>query len=422
VRSLVRLRFLGGLNEVGRSSLFVQGDRSGVLLDCGVGVNHETRFPMYISPKMFECIVLSHCHLDHIGATPIFFIGGEKKVLGTPLTKELSEIVELDFLKVTHGYLPFEVLEVRRMFDSYVDTPNGKTVDVSEDFELSLMDSGHAPGGSQVYLRTDGRGVLYTGDINLRPTRLLPGAHLDRERNVDLLIMEATYASVAHPERKKVEDEFVEKCRSVVETGGTVLVPAFGVGRSQEILCVLKAHDFPYAVYIDGMARKVNEVLMRHQECLADPELFVEAVTHANWMTSDTERKAAAESPGVIVTPAGMLKGGPASVYSKRVARDKKSAIFLVSYQVEGTPGRVLQEKKVLPIGGENIKVKAKVQSFDFSSHCGREEYIEILNVLRPEKAFIVHGSKENCNFLFSKCEELGIKGIIPELGKEYVV
>jgi putative mRNA 3-end processing factor len=169
------------------------------------------------------------------------------------------------------------------------------------------------------------------------------------------------------------------------------------------------------------MARKVNEVLMRHQECLADPELFVEAVTHANWMTSDTERKAAAESPGVIVTPAGMLKGGPASVYSKRVARDKKSAIFLVSYQVEGTPGRVLQEKKVLPIGGENIKVKAKVQSFDFSSHCGREEYIEILNVLRPEKAFIVHGSKENCNFLFSKCEELGIKGIIPELGKEYV-
>ncbi|MEM2961104.1 MAG: MBL fold metallo-hydrolase [Candidatus Bathyarchaeia archaeon] len=419
---MTRLRFLGGVNEVGRSSLLVQSSHTAALLDCGVAVNHETRFPMYISPKLFECIVLSHCHLDHIGATPIFFIGGDKKVLGTPLTKELSEIVELDFLKVTHGYLPFEVLEIRKMFDSYLDTPNGKKMEISDDFELSLIDSGHAPGGSQVYLRVDDRKILYTGDINLRSTRLLPGADLDYGRDVDVLIMEATYASVEHPNRNEVEREFVERCKAVVETGGTVLVPAFGVGRSQEILCVLRAHNFPYTVYIDGMARKVNEVLMRHRVYLADPKLFVEAVTHAKWMGDDAERKTAAESPGVIVTPAGMLKGGPASLYSRKVAKDKKNAIFLVSYQVEGTPGRVLQEKRVLPVGGEKINVKAKVQSFDFSSHCGKEEYIKILATLRPERAFIVHGSKENCNFLFNKCEELGIKGIIPELGKEYIV
>lgn len=419
---MVKLRFLGGVNEVGRSSLLVQGDSAGALLDCGVAVNHETRFPMYVSPKLFECIVLSHCHLDHIGATPIFFIGDGKKVIGTPLTKELSEIIELDFLKVTRGYLPFEVLEVRKMFESYVDVPNGGDINISEKFEISLIDSGHAPGGSQVYLKVDGRGVLYTGDINLRPTRLLPGAELSQNRNVDLLITEATYASVEHPARDGVETRFVEKCKAIVETGGTVLVPAFGVGRSQEILCVLRAHKFPYAVYVDGMARRVNEVLMRYRSYLADPELFVNAVIYAEWTNDDAERKAVANKPGVIVTPAGMLKGGPASIYSKKIAKDKKNAILLVSYQVEGTPGRILQEKKVLPIGGENIRVKAEVQSFDFSSHCGKEEYLKVLNTLRPDRVFIVHGSKENCDFLVKKCEELGIKGTIPDLGKEYVV
>jgi putative mRNA 3-end processing factor len=160
---------------------------------------------------------------------------------------------------------------------------------------------------------------------------------------------------------------------------------------------------------------------MSHLEYLNERKNFEDAVHDVIILQGNQDRKNATRDPGVIVTPAGMLKGGPSVRYSEEVARGKKNAIFLVSYQVEGTPGAVLLEKKVLPLGGKIVEVKARVEQFDFSSHNGRADYIELAKKTNPQTAFLVHGTKDNVNYLAQQLEEIGIPKVIkPALGETY--
>jgi putative mRNA 3-end processing factor len=149
--------------------------------------------------------------------------------------------------------------------------------------------------------------------------------------------------------------------------------------------------------------------------------MFEEAVNDVIVLQGNRDRREATKSPGVIVTPAGMLKGGPSVRYSEEIARGKKNAIFLVSYQVEGTPGAILLEKRKLPMGGKMVEVKARVEQFDFSSHNGREEYLELARKTSPREAFLVHGTRENVDFLAKQLEGIGIPKVVkPELGETY--
>ena len=122
---------------------------------------------------------------------------------------------------------------------------------------MTMINAGHIPGSAQIIVESEGRRVLYTGDFNLVPTHLVPGAD-QQYHDLDAMIIESTYAAEDHPDRIESERNFVLACKEVVENGGTVLVPAFGVGRSQEIICMLSDHNFSYPVYVDGMALGCN--------------------------------------------------------------------------------------------------------------------------------------------------------------------
>lgn len=418
----LQIGFLGGTREVGRIAITVKTEKAQVLLDYGAMLDHEPGFPMHISPKDVDAIILSHSHLDHSGAIPIFYIEGKKPLYANKLTTELGQLLISDFIHLSSYYLPFEYLELKSMITSsrHLDFNTEQKVG---DIAFQFKNAGHIPGSAQTLIEAEGKRILFTGDFNITDTRLLEGAKMNYG-DLDVVIMESTYATEEHTERKQLEKNFVDECTDVVEKGGTALVPAFGVGRSQELACVLAAHHFEYPVTLDGMAREVSRVIMNYPQFLRDPRAFTDAMHLTEWVEGWRDRRKAARTPGVIISPAGMLKGGPAMFYISKIAKKLNNAIFLVSYQIPGTPGKELLEKGICNIDGKMRKVKARVKHFDFSSHCGAGELKEAARRLGGKpRIFVVHGAERNCEYFAGWArDELGLDSVAPRTGDVFKV
>jgi len=418
----LKIQFLGGTREVGRSACAVTTDKTKLILDYGVMLDHEPGFPMHVPPKEVDGIVMTHSHLDHSGIIPIFHIHEKKPVFGTRLTFELAQLLISDLIHLSGYYLPFEYLELQTMLQNCVNL-DYREKRVLGDIQLQLLDAGHLPGSAQALIEAERKRLVYTSDYNMLSTRLLSEA--DRNYGpLDVFITESTYANEDHPERAALEKEFVEKITDVVENGGTVLIPAFGVGRSQEIACVLAACHFEYSVTVDGMTRETNRILMNRTSYLRDPRLFMEAIHSANTVENWRDRRLAMSRPGAIITPAGMLKGGPAAFYIQKVGKKSRNAVFLVSYQIPGTPGHELLEKGRCVIDGKMQKIKARVERFDFSSHSGASELKETVKKLEGNpKVYVMHGAEGNCeNFARWIREETGFEAVAPKSGDTFTV
>ena len=418
----MQIGFLGGAREVGRIGVSVKTEKTQVVCDYGVMLDNEPGFPMHIPPKDVDAVILTHSHLDHSGAVPIFYINDKKKLYTNRLSLDLTQLLVQDFIHLSSYYLPFEYLELKTMMQSNKHLEFGVEEEIG-DMKMKLYNAGHTPGSSQVLLEAEGKRLLYTGDFNLEDSKLLAGAPMNYG-DLDAVVIESTYADADHTERLELERQFVEACTISVEAGGTVLVPAFGVGRSQEIACVLAAHRFEYPVTLDGMAREASRVIMNHKEYLKDPRLFMNAMHSAEWVEGWRDRRRAVKTPGVIISTAGMLKGGPAAFYISKLGKKATNAVFLVSYQIPGTPGRELMEKGVCTIDGQVRKIKAQYRHFDFSSHCGASKLKEALIRLGGKpKVFVVHGAEGNCELFANWAKnELGLDAIAPKTGETYQI
>jgi putative mRNA 3-end processing factor len=418
----LQVGFLGGTQEVGRIAITVKTEKTQVLLDYGAMLDHEPGFPRHIPPKDVDGIILSHSHLDHSGAIPIFYIQGKKPLYTNRMTMELNQLLISDFIHLSSYYLPFEFLELKSMMQNskHVDFDTEQKVG---DMAFEFRNAGHIPGSTQTLIEAEGKRLLYTGDFNIMNTRLLEGAKMNYG-DLDAVIIESTYANEDHTQRSELERRFVDECTEVVEKGGVVLVPAFGVGRSQELACVLAAHHFEHPVTIDGMAREVSRVMMNYSQFLRDEKTFSDAIHSTNWVEGWRDRRKATRMPGVIISPAGMLKGGPAVFYTSKVGKRSENAVFLVSYQIPGTPGKELLEKRICVIDGKMRKIKARVEHFDFSSHCGASELREALKRLGGKpKVFVVHGAEGNCELLAKWARsELGLEATAPKTGETFKV
>jgi len=418
----MKIRFLGSAREVGRAAIAVKSEKNQLLLDYGVMLGNEPGFPMHIPPKEVDAIILTHSHLDHSGGIPLFHIQEKKPVYGTQLTFDLAKPLISDFIRLSGYYLSFEYLELQTMLRSsvHLDFRKEKTIG---DMKFQLLNSGHLPGGAQVLVEADGKRMVYTGDYNSKDTQLLSGADRDYS-NLDAIIIESTYANEVHPDRKEIEKEFMENVNGIVENGGTALIPAFSVGRSQEIACVLAANHFEYPVAMDGMAREANRIMMNHSSYMRDPELFMKAIHSATWVEGYKDRRTIAKKPGAIISPAGMLKGGPAAFYIQKVGKKSKNGVFLVGYQIPGTPGRELLDEGKCVIDGKVQKVKAQVKRFDFSSHSGANELKDAVKDLKGNPTvYVVHGEEENCEMFAEWIKtEVGLEAVAPKTGDAFTV
>lgn len=414
--------FLGGAREVGRIGITVKSAKTQFLLDYGVMLSRPPGFPMHVPPKDVDAVILTHSHLDHSGAVPIFYVEGKRPLYTNRLNLELTQVLIEDFIHLSGYYLPFEYLELKTMMRSSKHLDYGVTEKVG-DMKFQLLNAGHTPGSSSVLIEGEGKRILFTGDFNTEDSKLLAGAKMD-VGDLDAVITESTYASEDHTPRPELEQRFVDSCTEVVEKGGIVLLPAFGVGRAQEIASVLAGNHFKYPVILDGMAREASRIILNGKEFLRDPKLFADTMRSVEWVEGWRDRRRALRTPSVIISPAGMLKGGPSQFYISKVGKKANNAVFLVSYQIPGTPGRELLEKGICTIDGKVRKIKAAVKHFDFSSHCGETQLKEVLrNIGGKPKIFAVHGEEANCERLanWSKTE-LGLEAVAPRTGESFEI
>jgi putative mRNA 3-end processing factor len=419
----LEITFLGGAKEVGKSAILVKGKKNQILLDYGANTGKIPSFPMHVKPREVHSVLLSHAHLDHSGGVPLFFLREGVKLVTTGLSLELSTLLLQDFIKLSGFYLQFEFLDLLTMSKNTERVSIGDDRVVADEFRAKFPNSGHLPGGTYIVLENDGRRLLYTSDVNLNDSQLISGMDTNFGE-VDAVITESTYALAEHEPREKTEKEFVTFANEVVERGGVLLVPAFSVGRAQEIACLLRARNFKHTVAMDGMALKANEILFRYQESLRDAELFRKAVENIEVVSGWGERKRLAKTPSVIISPAGMLMGGASVFYNQSISQDPKNAISIVAFQVPGSPGRTLLDKGMTLIGGKLVSVKAEVRRFDFSGHSGRSELFEMISRLKGKpKVYATHGEGETCD-VFAKeiTERFGFETAAPDVGAKISV
>ena len=207
----LKIRFLGGSREIGRSAIALKTEGAQLLLDYGVMFDHEPGFPIHVPPREVDAVILTHCHLDHTGTIPIFHIQEEKPVYGTELSFDLTQLLITDFIQLSGYYLPFKYIELRSMMRSSVHL-NYREKQNIRGVSFQFLDAGHIPGSAQILVEVDKKRVLYTGDYNTVDTRLLRGA--DREYGeLDAIIIESTYADEEHPDREALEKKLMERVK-----------------------------------------------------------------------------------------------------------------------------------------------------------------------------------------------------------------
>jgi len=404
---VLRVRVLGGGREVGRAAVAVSlGDsRQSLLLDYGVNFDEEDkpRFPEHVKPSEVAGLVLTHAHLDHVGAAPMLHVTSKVSTVATALTKRLCEIMIKDFIKISGYYLPYEEVDLYNMIDSIQDYSYENEVQLG-DYRVKLLNAGHIPGSSMAYVEAGEYSIVYTGDVNTIDTRLVSRARASGVK-ADVVIIEGTYGWIRHPPRELVEKEFLEAVEEVTDRGGNVLIPAFSLGRAQEILTLLYER-FEGDVFYDGMIRQIYEVFISYPEYINKYEELLRSKEEFKPVVRPSQRRKIVDGRGnVIVASAGMLKGGPAVYYLKKLAGDPLNAVFMVSYQAPGTPGRHLLEDG---IPSEEVgPVKARVQWFDFSSHAGVDGLLELLKSFnKVEHVVVVHTSEKAGKYFTEKIRE----------------
>lgn len=379
-------RYLGGADEVGNAALELVLDGSRFLCEYGYAPSRPPRFPHAptIEPDL---VLVTHAHMDHAGLVPSLPGSTGAPVLATGPTRAMAELLCSDGLKVarSEGYtLPYGAADVERVQENFDIVGFGGNREVNG-VDLRVRPAGHIPGAAMFELEGSCR-VLFTGDINTADTHLVRGT---RPHKCDVLFMESTYAGREHPDRRETERSFLERVEEVVERGGRALIPVFAVGRTQEVLMML--HRLRLDIWLDGMGQKVNRILLDEPGFLRDPGLLRRSEGGAKYVRGERLRAAAAEGE-VIVTTGGMLEGGPVLEYLRLMKRDRSSAVFLTGYQVEGTNGRLLLEKKRIDLGEGPERVDCMVEFYDFSAHCGHSELVEFAKGCSPERVVLFHG------------------------------
>jgi putative mRNA 3-end processing factor len=424
----MEVEFLGGAREIGRSALLVNDS---LLLDYGLETSTPPKYPLGdVDP---EAVVVSHGHLDHAGAVPSLLTGDSRPPIHwTPPTRALTLELAEDTLKL-HGntpQCPFTETHVRRT------TQVSETHGFGERFaaaghEVTFFPAGHIPGSAHVLVDDGETRLLYTGDFGPVPEgdgpddRGLPGGgqrlvapSTDRPP-ADVVVTESTYADVTHSDRGRLESRFVESVQQTIWQGGTVIVPVFAIGRTQELLLVCAANDLE--CYLDGMGKRITQLLRQHPEYVRDADALQRAASNARFVTGkDGQRERIAEQNTVILTTAGMLSGGPVVSYVPQIRANPTNKIALTGYQVAGTPGRELLDTGRAEFDGRVLPVSAQVEQYDFSAHADREGLRSFLSAYEDTTVLTVHG--DDCPGFATRLREDGFEARAPELGSSETV
>ncbi len=422
-----RVTMLGCCREVGRAAFLLTTPESRVLIDCGEKPDNNNSTPYLYVPEIhplsqLDAVVLTHAHLDHCALVPLLYkYGYDGPVYSTPPTRDLSAMLQLDYLDVIHKEdrkVPYTSNEVKTYIRHSITLNYGNVTDIAPDIKLTFHNAGHILGSAIAHFHVgDGLyNIAFTGDFNYSKSRLFNPATASFPR-LEALFMESTYggSEMMQPQRADAEEKLYETINTVLSRGGKVIIPAFAVGRSQEVMLALeegmRKEKIPNVkIYIDGMIREATAIHTTYPEYLNSDlrnQIFKEGMNpflSESFVAVDSpelREKVINGDPCVIITTSGMLNGGPVMEYLSHLAADEKNALVFVGYQADGTLGRRIQKGwREVPLGRrESIVINLEIVTVDgFSGHSDRRQLMNYIGQIqpRPEKIFTIHGDENN--------------------------
>ncbi|MDP7141628.1 MAG: beta-CASP ribonuclease aCPSF1 [Candidatus Woesearchaeota archaeon] len=427
----IRISYLGGARNVGRSCLFLQTPESRVLLDCGIDVASDTHaYPHLEAPefdiKELDAVIVSHSHLDHSGFIPYLFkFGYRGPVYCTTPTRDVMSLLLLDNVKImrSEGKEPIYTSDdVKEMVKHTVCLEYGAVTDVTPDVRITLYNSGHILGASLVHLHIANglHNLVYTGDLKYARTQLLEPA-ATRFPRLETLLIESTYGGKDNvlPPQKEMDDYLKQVIKETIERKGKVLMPVLGSGRAQEVMIMIanmvKDKEVPpFNVYIDGMVWDVTAIhtaypeylnhIIRKQIFHKDENPFLLDVFKR--VGSQKERTQVIEEEGacLILATSGMLVGGPSMEYLRNLASNPKNSLVFSCYQGEGSLGRRIQrgDKEIFFKNGakqEACEIKMQVHKLEITNHSDRRQLMNFVYKCepRPKKVIVNHGENSRC-------------------------
>ncbi len=430
----VRWTSLGGYREVGRSCHLLQTQDTKILIDCGVNFSNDDKASPYLHLgevwplTQLDAVILTHAHMDHCGLIPLLYkYGYDGPVYCTPPTRDLSVLMQLDYIKIAAAEgkkPPYESDHVREWVKHCVTLEFGDTTDIAPDVKLTFSNSGHILGSavSHFHIGDGFYNVCCTSDMKYERTWLFNPTN-NKFPRLETLIIEATYGgrNDFQPTRQQATDQMKEICQRVLTRGGKIIVPSFAVGRSQEIMLVMEElirnGDCPRVpVYLDGMIWEATAIHTAYPEYLNNElrnEIFHEG---SNPLLSDIfirvdsfemRRKVIdSDEPCVVVTTSGMMSGGPVMEYFKNWGADRRNALVFVGFQAGGTLGRRIQQGwREIPMAGQGgrssvVKIELDVETVDgFSGHSDRRQLMNYINNItpKPDRVITMHGEESKC-------------------------
>ncbi|MDE5696281.1 MAG: MBL fold metallo-hydrolase [Lachnospiraceae bacterium] len=419
----MEFHFLGGAMEIGASCIYVKAAGKRFLFDSGIrqsgGKDPLPDFRTIQDQGGVDAMIVSHAHMDHIGTLPIISKAyPDARIYMTVMTAELTRVLLYDSLKIM-AYREDEIphyteQDVLDMLGRITPVRYQTEQVIADDVRLTFYPAGHIAGAACAYLATEEGTLFYSGDFAAFSQRTIEGIHIPKLRP-DVAIVETTYGNRLHANRQVEERRLVELVRECVESGQKVLIPAFALGRSQEVLLILRAAiqngEIPAVpVYVDGMVRDINIVYTRNptflknalgKRILRGGEPFytkeIQPVAPMENREELLDRKGAA----VIVSSSGMLTGGPSMQYAKKLVQSDNACVIITGYQDEESPGRQLmnllegQEERKITLDGTTLPVKCRIEQVGLSAHGDKSEITALLERLSARKVFLVHGNAE---------------------------
>ena len=445
------LTFLGAAGAVtGSKYLLTVGDRR-ILVDSGMfqgeknlRLRNWAEFP--VPPDTITDVLLTHAHLDHCGYLPVLVRGGFKgPIWCTGPTAELAGIVlrdaaflqERDALDAAEGgwskHNPpkplYDSSDVAKTLPLLTEVEYDRDLDLGNGIYATYVRAGHILGSASIRVQTPETSVVFSGDIGRSDHPVLRSR--ETPQGADYVLVESTYGDREHPEPRNLPHEhFADVIRRTIDRGGSVLVPAFAVDRTEVVLKTLadmrrhgRIPKTPIAVNSPMALAALAVYRANPGELRADLDLddLMGDIREIHTADESREFTQSRQTPGIVISSSGMATGGRVLHHLERMLPDERNAVVLTGYQAVGTRGRSLVEGATrLKMHGRYVGVRAEIlQDHEFSVHADSSDVIDWLRALTPSPVtvFCVHGEPQAASALEARIErELGVDAVVPRM------
>lgn len=462
----MKIVFYGAAHEVTGSCTVIHANGKTIMIDCGMeqgpDIYENVELPML--PSQIDYILLTHAHIDHSGKIPALTAAGFRGHIYTTLaTQKLCEVMLLDSAHIQEfeakwrnrkakragqdEYQPLYTAEdVKKTLKQFVACDYEKQYEISKGVKVSFTDAGHLLGSASISIEVRENGntetIVFSGDLGNFGRPLL--RDMGQPKEADYVVVESTYGNRLHGERPDYISQLTSIIQKTFDKGGNVIIPSFAIGRTQEMLYLLRiikeqglisGHgDFP--VYVDSpLAVEATEIYSSNlydyfdEETIALLKNGINPIKFSNLrllVTSEDSMKINLDkTPKIILSASGMCEAGRIRHHLKHNLWRNDSTVLFVGYQSVGTLGRIIIEgAPTVKLFGEEIKVNANIEQLDgISGHADRDMLINWISgfTKKPKTIFVNHGNDEVCDEFAQLVEQkTGITALAPYSGAEY--